>query len=238
MTPLEQMLELALAGMPNEVCGLMVARGKKCLLLPAKNLADSPKSDFVLDPACWLEVLEGDEVVGIYHSHPVTNAQPSMHDLVMCERTALPWHIVNPTTQEHVIVNPSGYLAPYVRRPYVHGVLDCYSVCKDWYEREWSLALPDVNRDPEWWLKGQSLYLDHFSGAGFVRLAPGTPHQVGDGLLIQEGSPVPNHAAVYVGDGAILHHVRGRLSCIEAYTSSRQRQTTHHLRHQSRIANA
>ena len=220
-----------------EVCGLIVVNADACHLIRAKNLYTKPREGFELDSDAWLEVGEGDEVVGIYHSHPFTNAEPSMHDLVMCEASNLPWHIVNPETQEHRITNPSGYLAPYTKRPYVHGVLDCYAVVRDWYTREWGLNMPDYPRQDGWWDKGASLYLDHFAECGFVQMSEGTPLQVGDAFLIQHGARVPNHAAVYTGDGQILHHVYGRLSDYGMYGGTWSLRTTHHLRHESRIKN-
>ena len=177
------MLAHAREGLPYEVCGLLVASGKKCKVVRGRNIDAKPRENFTLDPDCWLDVQDGEDVIGIYHSHPVTCAAPSMHDLVMCEATMLPWHIVNPETEEHQVVYPKGYTAPYEGRPYVHGVLDCYAVCRDWYVREWGLQMPEVERKDGWWLTGQNLYLDHLKVAGFVVMPEGTEHAVGDGLL-------------------------------------------------------
>lgn len=234
---IKEMMALAEAGMPFEVCGLVASSEFGARLIPAKNLHARPREEFSMDPDCWLEVGPGEEVTGIYHSHPVTGVEPSPHDLVSCEESGVPWHIVNPQTQAYNVVNPSGYQAPYTQRPYIHGVLDCYAVVRDWYNREWNLGLVDYPRQDGWWDKGQNLYLEHFSECGFVCLDDDYPVEVGDAFLIQRGARVPNHAAVYVGDGAILHHVYGRLSVIEAYGGDWLRKTTHHLRHKSRMTN-
>jgi cell wall-associated NlpC family hydrolase len=53
----------------------------------------------------------------------------------------------------------------------------------------------------------------------------------GDCFLMQVASPVPNHAAVYLGDGLILHHLQGRLSSRDVYGGYWQKVTTHVLRY-------
>lgn len=78
-----------------------------------------------------------------------------------------------------------------------------------------------------------NLYLDNFGSAGFgvANLTDRTDLKVGDVLLMQVASPVPNHAAVYLGDGLILHHLQGRLSSRDVYGGYWQKVTTHALRH-------
>lgn len=233
MTFLEEMIDLAVVGSPNEVCGLVVAKGDECRLIQAKNLSARPTDTFELDPDAWLEVTDDEKVIGIYHSHPRGTALPSMADLTSCEASELPWHIVN-GEGNYTVTQPTGFLAPYLERPYVHGVHDCFTVCKDWYEREWCLTLPNVSRKDQWWTQGENLYLDHFEDFGFVRLFDQEP-EIGDAYLMQVGSRVPNHAAVYLGDGNILHHVQGRLSTIDPYGGYWAKHTTHHIRHESRM---
>ncbi|MDP1019744.1 NlpC/P60 family protein, partial [Klebsiella pneumoniae] len=47
---------------------------------------------------------------------------------------------------------------------------------------------------------------------------------------IQYGK-MPDHCAVYIGDGMIMHHQIDRLSCRAYYGGMYQKHTTHHLRH-------
>ncbi|EET0515447.1 C40 family peptidase, partial [Escherichia coli] len=46
--------------------------------------------------------------------------------------------------------------------------------------------------------------------------------QPGDVLLCCFGSSVPNHAAIYCGDGELLHHIPEQLSKRERYTDKWQ----------------
>ena len=54
--------------------------------------------------------------------------------------------------------------------------------------------------------------------------------------LMQLQSPLPNHAAIYIGDGQILHHLQGRLSSRDLYglDSYYGKSTACVLRHESR----
>jgi len=175
-------------------------------------------------------------VVALWHTHPNASAAPSPADLKYIERTGLPWHIVSWPQGGHSYTEPTGYQTPYTGRPFVHGVLDCYALCRDWYEREMGIVLPDPEREAEWWNKGQNVYLDGFEENGFVSIGKDVRKlQRGDGILMQILSPVPNHAAIYLGDGKILHHVYGRLSGIFPYGGSWLKNSTHFLRHKSQL---
>jgi cell wall-associated NlpC family hydrolase len=150
---------------------------------------------------------------------------------VACEATALPWFIVSFPAVKWIELQPQGYVAPLVGREWAHGVLDCYSLIRDWYDQERGIDLPDFTRFDEWWMRGGNLYLDNFETAGFSAVSS-DDMDVGDVLLMQVASPVPNHAAIYLGDGLILHHLQGRLSSRDVYGGYWQKITTHTLRHQ------
>lgn len=220
---------------PHEACGLVVASGKKHRLIKARNLSNDPRNSFALDPEAWLEVGERDAVVGIYHSHTVCSSAPSMADLSACEQTRLPWYIVAYPGGDHHVVEPSGFEAPYVGRPYVYGVHDCWTVVRDWYTREWSLDLHDFMRIDRWWLTGGNLFVDNFAKLGFVALPPEAGAEEGDAFLMQVNSPVPNHCAVFLADGTILHHVEKRLSTRDVWGGFWAKHCTHHLRHKSKM---
>ncbi|HDO7359463.1 TPA: C40 family peptidase, partial [Escherichia coli] len=62
--------------------------------------------------------------------------------------------------------------------------------------------------------------------------------QPGDVLLCCFGSSVPNHAAIYCGDGELLHHIPEQLSKRERYTDKWQRRTHSLWRHRAWRASA
>lgn len=110
-------------------------------------------------------------------------------------------------------------------------------------DREFRLELPDFERPDDWWhplrrfpdgreersddpageIIGPPLnvYLQNVDEAGFVKMPEGTPAQLWDVILIQVRSENPNHGALYVGDGMMLHHLQDRRSELRPYLADR-----------------
>lgn len=234
MQPTEQTLAAirahAAQEYPRESCGVVIVVKGKQRYVPVRNVADQDEH-FVMHPDDQAAAEDAGEVVLVVHSHPNLPPVPSEADRVGCEASGLPWLIVNwPTGSVHQFA-PSGYVPPLYGRNFHHGVLDCYTFIQQYYHQELSLALPDFDRPSEWWLKGQNLYLDGFASAGFEHVG-GQPRKH-DVLLMRLASPVPNHGAVYLGDGLIGQHVMNRLSSRDVYGGWYEKITTHVLRHRS-----
>lgn len=230
----EKVREHAAAQAPAECCGLAIISKGKLRYWPCKNISQF-NDQFVIDPQDFIAAETAGEVVGVCHSHVFVAPNPSEADKVMCEQTQLPWLIVNHPVGTYQQIEPSGYQAPLVGRQYSHGVLDCYQIIVDYYRRELGVELPHFEREDGWWYRGENLYVQNFEKAGFVKVAGDDisllkPHDV---VLMQVGSQVPNHAAIYAGGNEILHHVYGRLSSRDVYGGYWQKSTTHILRHRS-----
>lgn len=236
-----EILEHAASVAPRECCGLLVRNSVRGLLyFPATNLASAAegRDRFELDPQVWVDAEPFGAVVGVLHSHPNASANPSMCDRVMCERSGLPWLIVSWPSGAMVELRPEGFSAPLEGREFAHGVLDCYTLVQDWYLRERGIELPDFDREDGWWTRGQNLYRDGLIAAGFEVVQTREP-EPGDGLLMRVASPqVDNHAAVYLGEGYMLHHLYGQLSRRERWDWPWQRRTTAIVRraHHSLVA--
>jgi len=56
----------------------------------------------------------------------------------------------------------------------------------------------------------------------------------GDCFLMKLESNTCNHAAIYLGENIVLHHVQGRLSSRDVYGGYYQKVTEVCLRHESR----
>ncbi|HBO4759112.1 TPA: C40 family peptidase, partial [Pseudomonas aeruginosa] len=132
-----------------------------------------------------------------------------------------------------------------------HGLLDCWGACRDWYEREAGVTLPNFERKDLWWevKDGSSLYEDNYESAGFYRVED---LRRGDMLVFQVPTPGrpcyhPNHAAIYLGADPCLrseeapalggsgpfiyHHMAGRAATREIYGWSMANRVRLILRH-------
>lgn len=224
---IDEVLAHAAREAPRECCGLAVVAKGRLRYWPCRNIAG--EAEFAIHPDDQAAAEDAGEVVGVCHSHVHLPPEPSEADRVMCGKTGLPWLIVSWPTGRHHVLLPEGYTPPLIGRPFVHGVLDCYALVRDYYARL-GIHLADYARADDWWLKGGNLYLDNFAAEGFVAVDPASlrPH---DAVLMQVASPVPNHAGVIDADGHLLHHVHGRLSSRDVYGGYWRKVTTHVLRH-------
>jgi len=222
-------IEHAIEAFPHEACGLLIIRKGREAYVRCRNIAVGT-DQFVIHPEDYAAADTEGEIVAVVHSHPGLPPEPSQADRVACEASGLPWYIVGIPSQTWARIEPSGYVAPLVGREWSHGVLDCYALVRDWFDRERGVSLPDFVRFDEWWKRGENLYLENFAAAGFYVIDPAAL-QAGDCFLMQVASPVPNHAAVYLGDDMILHHLQGRLSSRDVYGGYWQKNTTHILRY-------
>jgi proteasome lid subunit RPN8/RPN11 len=219
---------------PRECCGLAIVFKGKLQYRACKNISET-EGQFEIDPEDYALAEDAGEIVGVCHSHVYVNPNPSEADLVMCERGGVPWLIVNYPTGDYRQFEPKGYVAPLIGRTYSHAVLDCYQIVVDHFDRELNIKLPHFCRTDSWWEKGQNLYMEGLEKAGFVILGDQNYADIRkhDCFLMQVSSPVPNHAAVYIGDNMILQHVAGRLSSRDIYGGFWRKSTNHVLRHKA-----
>lgn len=228
---LSEIRDHAARAYPLESCGVVIIRKGRERYVPCRNLAQGA-DHFILHHEDYAQAEEEGEIVMIVHSHPNAAPIPSQADRVACEASGVPWLIMNWPTGNYTQCEPSDYQAPLVGRQFCFGVLDCYSLIRDYYQRELHITLPNFARTDGFWKRGEDLYRQHFAEAGFTRVPDASlrPHDV---LLMQLSADLPNHGAVYLGDGRILHHVMHRLSTREVYGGYWQQVTAMTIRHEA-----
>ena len=217
----------------EEACGL-IAGGK---FWPCENIHSSPSENFAIDARAYAK-LEPLGIEAIFHSHPGFNDQFSKHDIASCKQTNLPWFLYCNGTNSWQEMDPTG-ASPYLGRPWIYGVYDCYGLCRDYYSREFNIALDDFDRGSEfeWESSEWCMFEKNFAGQGFVEVESKKNIIKGDILLMQLQSSFPNHVGFIhsPSENIFYQHLLGRLSEANIYGGYWQKNTVKLLRHREML---
>jgi len=197
------------------------------------------------DPENFFSISEADSryamargLLAVVHSHPSNIAAPSASDMQSQINTAVPWGIVGTDGVDATRIAWWGNgtpKQPLVGRQFRHGISDCYSLIRDYYEEEKGVDLLEFPRDWEWW-KDQNLLVEGFPLAGFTRI-DASEAEPGDVWLAQIASDVACHCGILLEDSLALHQVCSRNPVDDSRLSVRepifryQRYITHWLRY-------
>lgn len=198
---------------PNEACAFII-NGK---LVPVKNISPKPHEEFQLSTEDSLLYIKAQ---GFIHSHPDGPYHPSAADMTSQKSCGIPFGIITcgvDSTSSSIWITDDTLSLILENRPFVHGISDCYSLIRAYYWQSRHIKLQDFPRDMDWWepnasQPAQNLYLDNFEKAGFIEINSMDEMQEGDVILMTINTVIPSHAAIYIGEGLILHHLRDRIS--------------------------
>lgn len=202
---------------PNEACGLIVETGTGQRFIPCRNIAENMAETFTLSPDDYLAATEVGDVIMVIHSHPdVVQLVPSEMDRVQCDHSCVEWGIMSWPDGDFCMLSPRGDRELAGRR-WVLGHADCWSLIMDYYRMEHGIAVNNYSVDREWWVDGkENLYDDNWLAEGFVEV-DASSMQPGDMIMMRVQAPVTNHAAIYLGDNIMVHHMFGNLSARVPY---------------------
>ena len=229
---------------PREACGILLENGE---YIPCRNVSPDD-AQFEICPYDLVRAEKEGKIQAYVHSHSgfgEASTKPSQLDMLQMGLHGLPWAIANGVDVD--LYHPTDYKAPLIGRDYYHGTLDCYTLIKDYYQRELGITLNDYERADEWWADKDSkpLYLDGFKKEGFAEVNTIQRHDI---ILARLGRTVHvNHALVFIGNGTlkseptddvvgndlVLHHPYGRESLREIFGESWQRRAAVIIRHKS-----
>jgi proteasome lid subunit RPN8/RPN11 len=100
-----QLLYQAQVSSQGEICGLIGARnGIPTCCYPVNNIAPDPQRQFFMDPQDQIKAMrcmreQGEELFGIYHSHPDTPPLPSKSDLAQAAYPEALYFIISLNTK-------------------------------------------------------------------------------------------------------------------------------------------
>lgn len=190
------------------------------------NIHPDPVRNFRVDSSQFYE----NECIALIHSHTVLRGErahpeiyidprsPSCSDIATyLQMGEIPWGIL--AVGEDALL-PIVWLFDYdddiLGKEYISGINDCHSVILRYYWQNFKHRIPMHVHDATWFETDPTMYENNFSRYGFKEVENNlNALQKGDVLLIRLFHESPTHAAVYTGDGMMVHHMANRLSCEE-----------------------
>ena len=103
---LEKVTDFCKGSFINEVCGIIGHDSMKYIFQEGKNIANDPRSNFVLDPLQYLLFKNKYETLCIFHSHVVGDENPSEFDILMSENSCIPFLIYSLNTKKFYLYIP------------------------------------------------------------------------------------------------------------------------------------
>jgi proteasome lid subunit RPN8/RPN11 len=106
---LDEMIAHAMAGRPNEACGMLAGKGDRATkVYPATNAEASPVR-YLMEPKDQLHIMQDMEdhdwdLLGIFHSHTHTAAYPSQTDVSLAYYPDALYIIVSLADEAHPVV--------------------------------------------------------------------------------------------------------------------------------------
>lgn len=229
VSALDAAREHARAVFPHESCGFITGDA----YIACENAHPTPETHFIINDARFDDAMMNGTVKAIVHSHPYGPMYPSQLDMVQQIQTDVPWVIImlNEDVVAHTIAWGDALpIAPVISRPFLHGVMDCYSMIRDVYRLgrdellkqgiHWPLdpiLLAEVPREDEWWKGDDDLYMSRFEQWGFQRITR-SEARAGDAFLMAVGNTRTNphkrinHGGVLLEHDQVLHHLPIRIS--------------------------
>jgi len=194
---------------PNEACGFFIDDE----FIPQENRHPDKQNNFEIDSKQF--ILNEDKIQCIIHSH---NNYPhlSKNDMLQQIATDVPWgmvNLINNQPNEIVFWGNDIDNYPLKGRPFVHGVWDCYGLVRSYYKNVKGIIIKDFPREMNWWKKEPSMLENNFESAHFKRIDK-SKVQEGDVVFMKIGK-VTCHAAIFLKNYTVLHHLVSKLSNVE-----------------------
>ena len=204
---------------PNESCGLVINDE----YIECENIYEDKKKGFRIDKNVMLDAYKSDKLQAVIHSHCDTERSwASGEDIKRQEQSGVPWGIVdliNNSVRKVFFFGDQLPIQDLMERPFVHGVYDCWGLCRDYWRLK-GYEIPNFPRDWGWWIEGENVIMENAEKAGFEILEPDNL-QPDDLVIARIKWKYPNHCGIYTGDGLVLHHWASRtsLSCKIPYNT-------------------
>jgi len=183
-----------------------------------------------MDAAEFLGIKTHYKIHAVYHSHPTTSVEFSEADKRVAEETLIPILVYSIPDDAFAYYTPTGHCAPVEGRLFVPLVFDCVNLVRDYLKQETGVNIGDLRRDLSTIQLGTDQMKAYCETNGF-EIVTGHPLKKYDIVVMQLGRvELPNHVAVYIGGGQIIHQVIHRASTTDVYGGYWEKHTVAILR--------
>ena len=209
----------------EESCGLIISTETEVLVFKSKNISYHKGNNAILNPLDYIRASKIGKIIGHFHSQPF--GPPSFIDYLNAINHDIYSVIYSIKSDIFYVIEPK--LKDYLDAEYKCGVSDCYTLVREYFNKELNIKLNDYNREDNWWKKSPNLILENFKNEGgitvsFEDLKP-------NDVIVFNVNNVPGHFSIYMGCGLILHHPFGERSIISEISEPLKRRICIIIRH-------
>lgn len=211
---LEKLKAHAIECYPQECCGIIIHDS----YISCVNKHSDPVNNFLFSENISKKLAKEKADYIIIHSHTQETFTedpriPSLEDMKGQENTDVKWGIIHCDGENitDILYFGKPLLTKLEGRIYISNVLDCFTICRDFYYQKMSITLGS-NPRPINWQDWNPHYIENtYTEMGFKEIEEGE-YKIGDVLLFSLGFPTTNHLGIYTGNNTFIHHLQGRKS--------------------------
>ncbi len=200
----------------EESVGVLIDCGQ-ISYVSVKNNAVDKKHYFSISGQDYLKLTKLGKIIAVCHSHE-EREDCSGFDLANVIGHKLPFIIYCKKTDTFSIIdkdNKDKYYK-YLGKEFKIGSNDCFGLVREFYKKELSISIKDVNRSNFWYEERPNLITEEADNQGFKLYNKEEGKKINDILIYSfDSRRFPMHLAIYVGGDEILHHPRNSPSLIE-----------------------
>jgi cell wall-associated NlpC family hydrolase len=210
----------------EETCGLILLKDNKYIVYPCKNISYYKANHAILNPLDYVRASKIGRIVAHFHSHPESD-KPSFMDYLSAVNHNLYSVIYSIKSNKFYIIEPK--LSDYLNLDYKCGISDCYSLIRNYFNKELNIKINDYNREEKWWEKEPDLIINNIKNEGGIEVEY-KDLKINDLILFSFNGAL-SHFSIYLGNDMILHHPVGDKSIISELNDSLKRRISKVIRH-------
>lgn len=221
----KEIKDYALSNPQEEVCALIVKSKELYNLYKCRNISFHKKENVILNPFDYIKAAREGDIVAHVHSQP--KGKPSFTDYINAINHNIHSIMYSINLDKFYIIEPK--LKDYLNKDYICGESDCYTLVRNYFNKELNIQLNDYNRQEGWWEKEPNLILENFKRENGIEIEYKDLKE--NDLILFKLNGRPSHFSIYLGNNFILHHPINSKSLISEVTDSLKKRICIIIRH-------